>query len=293
MRDPSVSVIIPVYNDSRRLRLCLEALEKQTYPKGQYEVVVVDNDSEENVGGVVDCFHQAQVVYESQPGSYIARNKGINESIGDVVAFTDADCIPDPDWIQRGVASLLSIPNCGLVAGRIKLFCKDSSRPTAAELYDCVMDFHQQEYLEEKQFGATANVFTFRRVIENVGSFKPELKSAGGDKEWGKRVFAAGYQQVYADDTCILHPARFSLGQLYKKEARDTFCLGRPKGFLRIAAAYLRNIRPPIDIVLRAFRDESLAGVSRKLKFVSVLLFLRVVRISEITRRLIGGNPKR
>jgi glycosyltransferase involved in cell wall biosynthesis len=294
MHDPSVSIIIPVYNDSKRLKLCLEALEKQTYPKSQYEVIVVDNGSEENVGAVVDVFRQARVVYENQPGSYIARNKGIKESKGEVVAFTDADCIPKLDWIQRGVASLQNRPNCGLVAGRIELFFKDSFRPTAAELYNSVMDFHQQEYLEEKHFGATANVFTFRSVIEEVGVFSPKFKSAGGDKEFGRQVFEAGYQQVYADDTCVLHPTRYTLNQLYNKEARDIFCLGRPQGFIRIAAAYIRNISlPPINIMLRAFRDKRLTGVQRKLKFVSVLLFIRIVRVFEITRLLLGGKPKR
>jgi GT2 family glycosyltransferase len=146
---------------------------------------------------------------------------------------------------------------------------------------------------EEKHYGATANIFTFRSVIEKVGVFNPELKSAGGDKEFGKRVFAAGYQQIYADDTCILHPTRYTLGQLYNKEARDTFSLGRPKGFLRVAAAYFRKIRPPTNIMLHTFRDECLAGVSRKLKFVFVLLFLRTVRISEMTQLLLGGKPKR
>lgn len=97
-----VSVIIPVLNDSERLKLCLEALEHQTYPKKLYEVIVVDNGSDQSIGSVVSKFTQATATAESHPGSYVARNKGILIAQGDIIAFTDADCIPALDWIEKG-----------------------------------------------------------------------------------------------------------------------------------------------------------------------------------------------
>ena len=107
-----VSVIIPVYNDSARVKICLEALEKQTYPQNLYEVIVVDNASDEYpaIKDVVCQFSQAIAAYESRPGSYAARNKGISLAKGDIIAFTDADCIPAKNWIEKGVANLLSVP---------------------------------------------------------------------------------------------------------------------------------------------------------------------------------------
>ncbi|HAA30818.1 MAG TPA: glycosyl transferase family 2, partial [Cyanobacteria bacterium UBA8553] len=75
---PFVSVIVPVFNDAKRLKICLDALEHQTYPKHLYEVIVVDNGSDKNedIEGVVAQFGQAIASYESIPGSYAARNKG-------------------------------------------------------------------------------------------------------------------------------------------------------------------------------------------------------------------------
>ena len=82
--DYFVSVIIPVYNDAERLKKCLLALEKQTYPQAQYEVIVVDNASEENIKDVVSQFPQARLTFENSPGSYAARNQGISIAKGEL-----------------------------------------------------------------------------------------------------------------------------------------------------------------------------------------------------------------
>lgn len=119
-----VSVVIPVSNDFERLKTCLKALEEQTYPKKLYEVIVVDNGSDEDINPLVIQFSQAFATQESRRGSYTARNKGDSLAKGDVIAFTDSDCIPNCDWIEKGVANLLQVFNCGLVVGKIKVFLK-------------------------------------------------------------------------------------------------------------------------------------------------------------------------
>ena len=214
-----VSVIIPVFNDAERLQKCLEALENQTYPKDLYEVIVVDNASDESIESVVNRFNQALAAYESTPGSYAARNKGISLAKGEILAFTDSDCLPDYNWLETGVKHLLSVANYGLVAGKINMFFKDADHPTAVELYDCITYLDQKRYVEEYKFGATANLFTSKKVFQKVGLFNDKLKS-WGDKEWGNRVFSWGYSLSYADDCCVAHPARYSLNNLCKKIIR-------------------------------------------------------------------------
>ncbi|NJL10999.1 MAG: glycosyltransferase family 2 protein [Calothrix sp. SM1_7_51] len=209
-----VSVIIPVYNDSERLKICLQSLENQTYSKESYEIIVVDNASKEDIKSVVSQFSQAKYTYESQPGSYVARNQGISIAKGEILAFTDADCIPDSDWIEKGVSCLVDTPNCGLVAGRIDLFFQKSEQPNVFELYDCIeMSFSQEEFVREDGFGATANIFAYKHIVEQVGCFDCMLKS-GGDRQFGKKIAAAGYKAVYADDARIAHPARHSFSQI-------------------------------------------------------------------------------
>ncbi len=77
-----VSVIIPVYNELIRLKTCLQALEDQTYPKHAYEVIVVDNGSDEDIKTIVAGFNQVKQSYEAQPGSYAARNKRLSLAQG-------------------------------------------------------------------------------------------------------------------------------------------------------------------------------------------------------------------
>ena len=145
---PFVSVIIPVYNDTERLNKCLHLLQNQTYPQNRYEVIVVDNGSEENIESIVSNYTQARITDENRPGSYAARNKGISLARGEIIAFTDSDCLPELDWIQKGVANLLKNENCGLVGGKINLFFKDINQPKAVELYESIHEFQQKFYIE-------------------------------------------------------------------------------------------------------------------------------------------------
>jgi len=106
---PFVSVIIPVYNDPIRLRTCLQALEEQTYPKSMYAVIVVDNGSDESIEPIVAEFSQMKTSYEPHPRSYAARNKSLSPARGEVIAFTDSDCIPAPDWIETLCSDIIDI----------------------------------------------------------------------------------------------------------------------------------------------------------------------------------------
>ena len=297
---PFVSVIIPVFNDAKRLKICLEALEHQTYPQSLYEVIVVDNSSDagEDIEGVVAQFEVAIASYESTPGSYAARNKGISLAKGEVIAFTDADCIPAPDWIEKGVKNLLSVPNCGLVAGKIEMFFKNPHQLTTVELYESIMVLtQQQEFLEKHQYGATANVFTFRSVIERVGAFDASLKSSG-DMEWGQRVASFGYQQLYADDTCVAHPARYSFRELYQRTLRHAgghydLQLKRGDSFWKRNALFVlslvRDLTPPLMFAFNVFLDSRLKSFDQKVRVSLVMFFIRYVSAWEKLRLKFGG----
>ena len=122
---PFVSVIVPVYNDAQRIWKCIESLLQQTYPRQKYEVIIIDNGSTDETRTVIQKYPVKLLIEDKIQNSYAARNKGIKNACGEVIAFTDADCIPDSDWIEKGVTNLLRTPNCGLVGGEIKLFLEN------------------------------------------------------------------------------------------------------------------------------------------------------------------------
>ncbi|EDX87615.1 glycosyl transferase, group 2 family protein [Synechococcus sp. PCC 7335] len=320
--DRFVSVIVPVFNDAARLRLCLQALAAQTYGaygegaqaeggqveghqvdrKADYEVIVVDNASaaSENISDVVAEFPCAVYAYESLPGSYAARNRGVALAKGDILAFTDADCIPAKDWIEKGVSYLIKSPHCGLVAGQIKLFFR-GAKANPIELYESVTAFPQQRLLEQQKGAATANVFTFSSVMDEVGPFNAELRSQG-DLEWGQRVFAAGYQQLYAADVCVSHPARYTLQQLHHRTLRlaggsfgrlirpEQSVLQRNWTFTKMLLA---DLIPPVNFAISAFRDDRLRGFGQKSVVPLVLVWVRCVSAVEKARLKFGGVPHR
>src|SRR5215216_464513 len=132
-RAPFVSVIVPVFNDAVRLRTCLEALVEQTFPRHRFEIIVVDNGSDQPLDGLVAELPRARLTVEPRPGSYAARNRGIALSRGDILAFTDSDCLPAPAWLECGVRSLTEDENCGLVGGHIEVVFSNPDRPGAVE----------------------------------------------------------------------------------------------------------------------------------------------------------------
>jgi len=271
-----VSVIIPVYNDAERLKICLEALENQTYPRDLYEVIVVNNDPSQNIEPHIVNSYNIRVICESRRGSYAARNKGVLNTRGAVIAFTDSDCIPRSDWIEKGVKHLLNEPNCGLVAGRIEIFYSDPENPTAVELYEKITAFNQKMYVERLKFGVTANLFTFKNIINEVGCFNDTVLSSG-DSEWGNRVFEAGYKQIYADDTCVSHPALKTFAQRFRKRIR--IIKGKYKlGTLNFSPGlFVKRLFLPLieakKIIFEGKHDESLRGRKQKFKFATVYFF--------------------
>ena len=294
---PFVSVIVPVFDDSERLALCLESLEGQTYPKNRYDVIVVDNGSAESIKPVVARFRQARAAYESRPGSYAARNTGISLAKGDVLAFTDADCIPSRDWIEKGVAVFLSTPQCGLVAGRIDLVLRSPDCPTAVELYEARTGLRQKQYVEIGGFGATANLFTSREVFALVGRFNADVKS-GGDIEWGQRVSSHGYRVIYAEEARVAHPARHSLRQLYRRVARvvgGLHDLNRKKKvpYIDIGKGFFIDSLPPIRASIRVLLDQDIRRITHRVRIIAIMFFVQYAQVWETLRLKMGGRSAR
>ena len=215
MYTPFVSIIIPVFNDCERLKICLGALEKQTYPHSLYEVIVVDNNSSKNIELNSFKFKQIKLGFEVIPGSYAARNRGITMADGEILAFTDSDCVPAPQWIESGV-KVLETESADLVGGKVTFTF--SPQKTLAEVYDSLTNMQIKDNIESKKVCKTANLFVKRHLFESVGLFPSHLKS-GGDVIWTKKATDARFNLVYSPSAEVFHPAR-KLISLLKKQYR-------------------------------------------------------------------------
>lgn len=270
---PFVSVIIPVYNDGDRLVRCLNALYfQQRYPYSRYEVIVVNN-STEAIEPICQPFPNVRYCWELKPGSYAARNRGIAHARGEILAFTDSDCIPHRDWLVEGVRSLQAHPQAGIVGGHIEFFFR-GDRPTVVEYADSVCYLQQPVYVSRDHYGATANLFTWRKVIEQVGGFDERLLNLG-DKEFGQRVYGAGWAVEYVPGAIVFHPARATLQELLGKARRQTqanrvLCqlTGQPVPKCSCLPMEWRFFRT-------VWGDEKLPGWRAKLEFIWVMHCLK------------------
>jgi glycosyltransferase involved in cell wall biosynthesis len=293
---PFLSVIVPVFDDRIGLCRCLEALDRQTMPKDRFEVIVVDNGSHQPMTPLVDQFPFARCVIEPKNGSYAARNRGAQHATGAVLAFTDADCQPLPDWLMQTARVFELEARVSAIGGRIDLVV--SHERALAELYEMVLSpFPQESFVEKQGFAATANLAVRASVFEAVGPFNEGLLSSG-DREWGNRLIASGYELRYAPQCAVEHPARRTIRSLVNKRRRiegGTVRLARSGGFAETnrGTSRLHPSRTELAFAL-LFRPEAFGlGRLEALKVLALSGYLVAVRLIEGLRIRLGWRPIR
>lgn len=240
-----VSIIIPTYHDWDRLSLCIKALEKQSFPLPDFEIIVVNNDPEDVPPLSFHIPKNCILISEGKPGSYAARNTGLEHSKGDIIGFTDSDCIPDKDWIKAGVDFLREHSNIKRVTGPIEIFSK-LDKPTLVEYHDFVYAFPQDP---ESKSGTcvTANLFTYKDVFKKVGLFNSNTMS-GGDIEWGRRANACGQILAFSEQVKINHPARANYSEIFRKAKRvgkgQVIFSNRDVNFRKVLYSFINTLRP-------------------------------------------------
>lgn len=287
MTGPAVSVIIPTLDRPAALQRCIDALAMQTLPPDRFEVIVVDNGSRPPVrpelpanGCLLRC---------STPGSYAARNAGLAAAGSTWVAFTDDDCAPAPEWLER---ALESAEPRRIVAGRVRLRYQGST-PTWSERYDRMTGL-DVACLVRTDAGVTANLFVLRAAFDAVGPFEEGMFS-GGDTAWCRRAVGEGFEMHYAPDAVVDHPARrwAELAQKTRRVAGGAYQrTPRRRRWRRVAQVAFGLFSPRIRLTARtihhvAYRPHHALGVW------AVTWAVRWVRLRETLRLVAGGKPLR
>jgi GT2 family glycosyltransferase len=213
--DMRVSVIVPHYDDLRGLDICLCALGKQTFSKTDFETIVADNGSPQGLQEVERIVAgRALLINIAEKGAGPARNGGAAASVGEVLAFLDSDCVPEPQWIAEGVAALA---RHDVVGGSVNVFASDPDKLTAPEAFECVFAFNNENYLRRKGFVVSANLFCRKVVFDRVGGFATGVSE---DVDWCHRASAQGLRIGFAPKAAVGHPARRSWIELKRKWSR-------------------------------------------------------------------------
>lgn len=292
MSAPEASVIIPTYKDWDTLQLCLDALAVQTAPADRFEIVVANNNRTPELPTTLRLPGNARVIHATEPGSYAARNAALREVRGDVIFFTDSDCIPDPGWIAAGLAQIATLGPVDRIAGAVELFAHGAVW-TASELYDRVTWLRQEDYVNFG-WGATANLVTRKAAFDLAGPFDGDTYS-GGDREWNQRATAKGSAIVYGPGVKIRHPARATFAELAKKRKR--ILGGRHR--IKVRKSWKKYLPPTgylipsVSATKRIFNHPGLT-TWEKWQVWWVEYRLRIVTFTETVRlRFLSGDAKR
>lgn len=232
---PFVSIVIPALNAGGRLRLVLEACVSQRY-QGDWEIILVDNASTDNTLQIASEFPTVKVLSEAAHANspYSARNRGIEVARGEIIALTDASCVPRPDWLAEGVLCFRG-EGIELVAGNV-VFAFDTDKPRAGAVWDSITNV-QQELAVASGKAKTGNLFVKAELFKTQGLFKEGVRS-GEDVRWTSDTTAAGKSICFAANAVVQKPTR-DLKALLKKAART----GSGKaGFLSLGSRISRGL---------------------------------------------------
>ncbi len=189
-----MSVIVPVRDNPGGLRHLLASLDRQTIGRDRFEVLIGDD------GSLVPPDGEGVRVLSGPPlTSYAARNRAAAAASADLLAFCDSDCLPDPRWLEEGLA-VLEVAD--VVGGEVKF--TPPARPTVWSLLTMDMFLDQGREVRLTQ-GVTANLLVRRKQFEQVGGFDESLPS-GGDFDFVGRCVRDGGRLVYAPSAVVRHP---------------------------------------------------------------------------------------
>ncbi|MBI2472848.1 MAG: glycosyltransferase [Planctomycetes bacterium] len=219
-----ISIIIPTFNRSEKLKLVLEALNKQNLPFHNFEVIVIDNNSKDDTKEVVEFsirkYKNLDIKYicEKQQGLNFARNCGVQQAQSDIVAFLDDDAIPQTGWLQT-LLHAYKDTTVGCVGGRIiPSFPEDARLPhwLSAIFNGYFSGFDPggsqiRELSEDDGFPYGANISFKKEAVLSAGLFKPKLDRcgknliAGGETEMCIRMYRKGWKILYNPDAIVHH----------------------------------------------------------------------------------------
>ena len=198
---PKVSVVVCAYNAESTMAPCLDSLRDLRYPT--YEVVVVDDGSTDRTGHIADEYDDFHVIHQENKGLSAARNIGIAASTGDIIAFTDSDCVVDPDWLHYLVATFLA-------SGKAAVGGPNLPPPEDSLVASCVAaspggPLHVLLNDEEAEHIPGCNMAFRREVLEEIGGFDPIYRAAGDDVDVCWRLQERGHCIAFSPAAMVWH----------------------------------------------------------------------------------------
>ena len=226
-----ISLVIVCYNERNNIKECLDSVVSQNYPKGSFEIIIVDNDSTDGTKEIIDGFiakyNNVRIIVNPIKGIAGSRNVGLKNAQYDYVAYTDADCIVETDWLQKLSAGFEKYSaNGSNIAG-----VGGSNVPPQinSRLYSVLRIFlttylgshgsvQAMTYPTDKvvEHIPTINILYHKDKVLQVGGFDISFGNIGEDQDLSYKLNKAGYKFLYLADNKVYHKLRPSFNKWLK-----------------------------------------------------------------------------
>ncbi|MEM4267169.1 MAG: glycosyltransferase [Candidatus Nanoarchaeia archaeon] len=216
---PKISVVIPVYNDEKRIGKVLQSLKRQNYKN--FEIIVVDDGSKDKSPEIAKKYADKVIVNEHK-GPAVARNTGIKNAKGEIVAFTDSDCEAKEDWLEN-INKFFSNKNNEVMMGKVVIpkstFIGDSISALGFPAGGHV-GFENMWKVSKEGFTdhlSSCNMALRKKVFEEHGMIDESFPLAGAeDSELSYRLTKNGVKIRYNAEAIVVHEPRTSLKSFIK-----------------------------------------------------------------------------
>lgn len=211
---PMVSVVVCTYNGSRTLQDTVEGLKKLAYPN--FEVIIVDNGSNDGLTSEIAQQSGFRVIQTPPTGLSAARNTGLMESRGGIIAYIDDDARPDPHWLHYMVNSFLTSDHCGIGGPNVQ-------PPGDGLIAECVANspggpVHIMLTDQIAEHIPGCNMAFRKSQLEAVGGFDPQFRVAGDDVDVCWRLQSRGWTLGFSPAALVWHHRRNSVSAYLRQQ---------------------------------------------------------------------------
>ena len=205
---PFFSVIVPTYNRPDRLRVCLQSLAALLYPPDRFEVIVVDDGGGVPLDPIAASAREhvdVTLIRQKNSGPAAARNRGAAAARGDMFAFTDDDCMPEPTWLHEFVRGVDG-PSRKMLGGRTVNALPGNAFASASQTLIDYLYVYYNEAVSRSSFFTSNNIALPRGPFEDVGGFAVSFpRAAGEDREFCSRWLRHGLEMEYVPTAGVRH----------------------------------------------------------------------------------------
>jgi glycosyltransferase involved in cell wall biosynthesis len=217
---PTISVVVPTFGRPESLARCLAALAAQTLPREAFEVIVCDDGAPVPAAPTVESFAgqmAVRVVRRARSGPAAARNEGARQARGQLLAFTDDDCVPSPHWLELLVERMRRHRGHMIGGSIVNLLPDDPYATATQQIMSCVYDYFSRSSVGHRFFSTTNLAVPTNRFWLLDGFSERFPRAAGEDYDFCARWEEAGFQNEYAPEVEVGHAHGHTLASFWRQ----------------------------------------------------------------------------